>query len=154
MAAKKDVPGALLINAIYREIGERGLTQKDAASLLGISKPYLTALLTGTRPLDGLGKDKVSAIARFLNVPAMQVRVMAETFPVEDFFSETSLGEELDRMHERMLADNIWCTHAPHESAWKQMPLEQKRLVGLLYEKVMHEEFLTKASPLQFERQT
>lgn len=154
MAAKKDVPGALLINAIYREMSKRSLTQKDTASLLGISKAYLTALLSGTRPLDGLNNEKVKALARFIGVPAMQVRVMAETYAVEDFFSETSLGAELDRMHERMLADNIWCTHAPHELAWKQMPLEQKRLVGLLYEKVRHEDFLTKASPLRIERQT
>lgn len=147
MAKIKQIPGALLINAIYREMTRRGLTQAQTAELLGMGKSYLAALLTGARPLSGLGKDKIDALAQFLSVPAMQVRTMAEQIAVEEFFCQTTLDEELDRLRVRMMSDNLWCTFTPKVEAWCQLPQETRRLIGLLYEKLCQEELLTKAIP-------
>jgi transcriptional regulator with XRE-family HTH domain len=146
---RKNIKGALLIAAIYKEIAARGITQTDAAQILGIAKSYLAALLNGTRSLDGLRRQKIEAIANFIRVPPIQVRILAEEIPVKDFFHETTLVGELDVMHERLLNDKAWCAYAPNPELWKNLPLDVKRLVGLLYERVSHEDFLSKASALE-----
>ena len=147
---KNSIPGALLIAALYKEMDARDLTQTDTAAIFGMAKSYLTSLLRGTRSFDGLSSEYIAAIAKFIRVPAVQVRIMAEQIPVNEFFQETTLAIELDVMHERMLGDKAWCAYAPNLPLWETMPLEVTRLVGHLYERVSHEDFLSKAIPIAF----
>lgn len=147
MSKSKQVPGALLIAAINGEMRKRKQTQVETSVLLKLSKPYLAALLSGNRPLSGLGKDKVDAIARYLQIPAMQVRTMSEQIHIDEFFCETSVEQEIDHVYQRMLEDSLWCTFAIPLEQWASMTLEAKRLIALLYERVKHEDFLTKAFP-------
>jgi hypothetical protein len=149
MSKSKQVPGSLLITAISAEMCKRKQTQSDTAVLLGCSKPYLAALLGGDRPLSGLGKDKIDAIARYLHIPAMQVRTMSEQIHVDEFFCERTVEQEIDQAYQRILSDSLWCTFAPPVEQWAEMTLEAKRLIALLYERVKHEDFLTKAIPFR-----
>lgn len=149
MSKSKQVPGFLLITAINGEMRKRKQTQVETSVLLGLSKTYLAALLTGNRSLSGLGKDKINAIARYLQIPAMQVRTMAEQIHVDEFFCETTVEQEIDHAYQRMLEDGLWCTFALPLEQWASMTLEAKRLIVLLYERVKHEDFLTKAIPFR-----
>lgn len=149
MSKAKQVPGALLITAINGEMRKRKQTQVETSVLLGLSKPYLAALLAGDRPLSGLGKDKIDAIARYLQIPAMQVRTMAEQISVDEFFCEITVEQEIDHAYQRMISDSLWCTFTPPVTQWSAMTLEAKRLIVLLYERVKHEDFLTKAIPFR-----
>jgi len=67
---------AELARQIIKALGDRGLTQTQAAEILGVSQPKVSALRNGQ--LDGFSTDR---LIRFLNVLGRDVRIVVTAKP-------------------------------------------------------------------------
>lgn len=67
---------AELARQIIKALGDRGLTQTQAAEVLGVSQPKVSALRNGQ--LDGFSTDR---LIRFLNVLGRDVRIVVTAKP-------------------------------------------------------------------------
>jgi len=74
--ADKRLAKADLTRVIRRIIAERGLTQREAADLLGASQPDISDLACGK-----LARFSMNRLERFLNVLDMEIRIQVGPRP-------------------------------------------------------------------------
>jgi predicted XRE-type DNA-binding protein len=74
--AEERLAKAELARLVRREIAERGLTQSDAANLLGIQQPDVSDLIRGK-----LSRFSMSRLERFLNALDLEIRIQVGPRP-------------------------------------------------------------------------
>lgn len=140
----KKIVGAVLIEAIQKRGIELRLNNSEAATQLGISYTYFSALLTGRRPISQLHRDVLKRIAAFLRVPLVQVLIWAEVISIEDFSYHETLEEELEVSYAKMVRDPHWGGIVPVREVWETTPVEARLAIILLYEKIAEKRLLEK----------
>ena len=136
------VVGLKLINLVRKTLIDRNLPERHVADLMGITSIYWNSLTNGHRRISSLPKDKLQRLAEFLEVPLIQIYVLADHFSAEDFVIYKSLPADLDRMIEFMRSDPTWLAFAPSNAEWAEMSTRAKVLVAALYERLVHKSFL------------
>ena len=142
ISGDRQVVGLRLINLVRRTLIDRNLPERHIADLMGITGIYWNSLSNGNRRISSLPKDKLQRLAEFLEVPLIQVYVLADHFAAEDFVVYKSLPTDLERMIEFMRTDPTWLAFAPSKSEWDEMSTRAKVLVAALYERLVHKSFL------------
>ena len=74
--AEERLAKAELARLVRREIEDRGLTQVDAAELLGIQQPDVSDLVRGK-----LSRFSISRLERFLNALGLEIRIQVGPKP-------------------------------------------------------------------------
>lgn len=74
--AEERLAKAELARAVRKEIQARGLTQVDAATLLGVKQPDVSDLMRGR-----LGRFSMERLERFLNALGMEIRIQVGPKP-------------------------------------------------------------------------
>lgn len=74
--ADKRLAKAELARVVRRIVGERGLTQREAADLLGASQPDISDLTCGK-----LARFSIDRLERFLNILDMEIRIQVGPRP-------------------------------------------------------------------------
>lgn len=138
----RQVVGLKLINLVRKTLIDRNLPERHVADLMGITSIYWNSLTNGHRKISSLPKDKLQRLAEFLEVPLIQIYVLADHFSAEDFVVYKSLPADLDRMIEFMRSDPTWLAFAPSTQEWTDMSTRAKVLVAALYERLIHKSFL------------
>lgn len=152
LPGERQIVGLRLINLIRKTLIDRNLPERHIADLMGITGIYWNSLTNGNRRISSLPKDKLQRLAEFLEVPLIQVYVLADHFSSEDFVVYKSLPADLERMIEFMRSDPTWLAFAPSKSEWDEMSTRAKVLVAALYERLIHKSFL-KASKVEIPSQ-
>lgn len=138
MDTEKPIIGAALAKLVRDEQEKRGLNLAEMAETLGMSKPYLTALLSGDRPLNKLSENYLHAIALFLKLPKAQVYNLAEILLPEDYVHQETIEANLEEILQRIRKDPSWMQMAPPDEEWVNMTMKTKLLISYLYETVSH----------------
>lgn len=125
--------GAALSAALLRKANETGLMAGDVAEKCGISRPYFSTIMSGQRSWQSLGRDKIEAIASFLEVPVLTVYLLSGLVKKEDLFYEENITTRLDVHLDSMRKDPNWMGFAPLDEEWKAMDLGARIRVILLY---------------------
>lgn len=133
-SAPRTVVGQRLIDLIRKTLIDRGLPERHMVALLGVSQSYWHSLANGHRSLQALSKEKLQRLATFLELPLIQVCVLAGQFTAEDFVVARGLDEELERRVAAMRSDARWLALAPTQQEWAALPLKVRMLVVALYE--------------------
>ena len=124
-----------LLCLLARKMRDSGDTQKSAAAKLGISYPYLQALLLGQRPVAQSSKSVLAAIASYLDIPVAQAYIWSGALTVEDFFRKPTLASELDALYEKLLHSAEFGAYMPTTDQWGALDTNVKVLIAALYEK-------------------
>lgn len=138
--------GARLVKLIQKTLIDRDLPDRSIADVMGVTQVYWNALANGNRQIKSLGKDKLQKIAEFLNIPLVQVYVLADHLTAEDFFTSKTLDEQLWLSLRKMQEDPQWGAYAPSEEEWEQTPLSVKTTFVTLYERETKRFLLAKAA--------
>ncbi len=138
----RQVVGLKLINLVRKTLIDRNLPERHVSDLMGVTQIYWNAMANGNRRISSLPKDKLQRLAEFLEIPLIQVYVLADHFVPEDFVVQKSLPGDLERMVEFMRSDPTWLALAPSHKEWSEMSTRAKVLVAALYERLVHKSFL------------
>lgn len=138
-----DTANTSLIDAVCLVSAERRHSLAAAAKAIGCTYAYLMALGRGERPTEQLSKKHILGFAAYLNLPPAQVFMLAGVLVPEDFIYKPTCDEKFDQVHKSMMADPVWCGHAPRPAQWKRMETETKLLISLLYERAARTQFFT-----------
>lgn len=136
----------LLVIMLTRQIAAREWTLHDAAAALGVSYPYLQALLRGQRPISQASKTVLAAMAEFLDIPVAQAYIWSGALTAEDFFRKRSLDAELRGLYERLLAHPDFGAYAPTTQEWAALHPNLRILIAALYERATGERVLSPVS--------
>lgn len=150
MENEKPMVGGALAHRIREAQEKRGFNLGELAGLLGMSKPYLTAILSGDRPIDRLNSHYLDAIASFLSIPKAQVYNLAEILLPEDFVIKENIDDTLDEIHRRIKYDTFWMHLVPPYDEWKTMPIKTKLLIAYMYETIAHEKIIQGITTYKF----
>ena len=139
---RKAVIGQKLINLIRKTLIDRELPERYVADLMGVTTIYWNSITNGNRRISSLPKEKMQRLAEFLEVPLIQIYVLADHFEAADFVVYKSLPGDLDRMIDFMRTDPKYLALAPSKKEWDAMDNRTKVLVATLYEQINHRSFL------------
>lgn len=87
-----------LLFHVAQQAMARGLSFAAFEHETGLPKGYVFALATGRRNPAHLSQDSVQAFAHFLDWPPIAVKAMAGQIGLADFYTETELTEQPERM--------------------------------------------------------
>lgn len=150
MNIEKKIIGATLAKLMREEQDKRGLNLAEMAEMLGMSKPYLTALLSGDRPLNKLSDNYLETIALFLSLPKAQVYNFAEILLPEDYVHRETIEDCLADLYKRMSSDTSWMQLVPSSTEWEAMPIKTKLFIGHLYENLTHAKIIKGITAYRF----
>ena len=150
MSAEQSIVGASLAKLLRDEQEKRGLNMVEMADALGMSKPYLAALLSGERPLDKLSANYLEAMAIFLRLPKAQIYNLAEILLPEDYVYKETIENNLADLHNRLKIDPSWMHLSPSDAEWSTMNMKMKLLVGYLYETASHAKIIKGITAYRF----
>lgn len=146
--------GAALGAAIRKKLEEKEMIVGDFASSIGLSSSYTTSLLSSDRPWDGTDREVKLKIAKFLEVPLINVLMLAEIVEPTDFLIDDRIEPMLDRAFHAIKGDQMFGTFCNNLAEWHRLPHNIRILIALLYEKVNTVELLEKAKMIKVERRT
>lgn len=152
---KYEFKGAALVKVLIDRLNELGWDKNQAAEAIGITYPYLRALLNGARPLSGLSEDKLRNIAYLIRRTYAQTLMLAGSLRPEDFFEgqESAIKEQIDKAIEGMRRHPDWSNVAPNETEWESLSFNTKIGIVLMWERVFGQELIQKAPMIIVERE-
>lgn len=144
---KKNYPGMALLTQLIKHSNDLNLDRKQLCNSIGITYPYLNALMNGHRDVSGIGLDKLRIMAKFLNISFIQVLMLAEIVYPEDFaqYGGEMLDNDLDKMYENLKNDPEWRIASPTEAEWKMLSRNSKIGYALMWETISKQTFIEKA---------
>jgi transcriptional regulator with XRE-family HTH domain len=141
---KLRVPGFRLIARLKQRIAELGVGDRYIADIMGITPIYWNSLTNGHRKMNSLDKGKMERIAEFLDIPIVQVMVLADYLEPSDFFPG-DMNAHLKAAYEKMKVDPSWAAWAPTAKEWDSLSIPTKTGFVMLYETVYQKSLLRRA---------
>ena len=80
-----------------------------------------------------LTRERLKAVASFLDVPTINVLMMAEVVESSDYFKQSNVAEEMEKALARLKDDARYANMMPLHSSWDVTPPDVKLLCALLY---------------------
>lgn len=119
--------------------GERqGMTPQDICQALDITRSYFNVFRRGSPQGVEPGRDILRRSADFLGVSVVQAFMMAGVLAPQDFYLHSTLEGSLDKALSRMRADDEWVSYLPTQEQWKDMDLNMRVGIVLLYERATY----------------
>ncbi|MCX7173806.1 MAG: hypothetical protein NT159_07760 [Proteobacteria bacterium] len=137
-------PKPVLIELLFDAAQLRNESPELLAAGLSIGYPYLMALARGTRPTADLGRDILTAAAKYLDVPIAQAYLWAGALLPTDFFFEPSLRRELQDVFTAIQTHPHWGGFCVKKSEWDSLSDEARILYALLFEKATDKHILSR----------
>ncbi|WP_432263242.1 XRE family transcriptional regulator [Cupriavidus sp. TMH.W2] len=142
---RKRIEGIRLIKLIKKTLLERDLPERTIADIMGVTTIYWNSMANGNRKIKSLGKDKLEKVADFLEIPTIQVYILADYFGPEDFFNVKTLDDQMWLAMKKMAEDPQWSAYAPTREEWDRFPVKVKAGYAALYERAYGEVLMAKA---------
>lgn len=148
---RDELTGGALLRLILEKAERENLDRYALADRLGITYSYLTLILRGERDVPSISQDRLRRFGEFLEIPFIQVLMLAEIISSEDFLEgdEKTIEQEFDRVWTSLNNDPLWRGTAPNRKVWKETPRESKILIGLLYNQIAQENILRLAKRIK-----
>ena len=119
--------------------GERiGITTQDICDRLGITRSYFNVFRRGAKAGTEPSQEILRRSAEFLDVSFVQVLLLAGVLGPQDFYLSSTLEGNLDKALSRMRADDEWVSYLPTAEQWKDLPLNVRVGISLLYERASY----------------
>lgn len=151
---KRNYSGMALLNLLIKRANDLNLDRKQLCNSIGITYPYLNALMNGHRDVAGIGLDKLRIMGGFLNMSFIQVLMLAEIVKPEDFaqYGGELLDSDLDRMYENLKNDPEWSIASPTQAEWNMLSRNSKIGYALMWETLSKQTFIEKAKMILIDK--
>ncbi|UTH74226.1 helix-turn-helix transcriptional regulator [Chromobacterium sp. IIBBL 290-4] len=123
--------GQLMWMLVYRA-KRLGITQKEVAEILGITRAYLEALMWGRRPVSEISADILKKIAEFIDAPVSQVYLLSGILKISDFSTQDNLDHRMLSHFKTLQLSNELKNILPDEIEWSTWPLELRLSICFL----------------------
>lgn len=133
-APKSSFPGAALIDLTWQRLTERGMTPRELSDELGITYVYLMMLARGERLPSEMSIPTLKKFAGFISVPVAQAALLAEILTPDDFYLQLTLEERIEQVYAAFKKDPKFGGFAPTVNVWRDLPIEAKLAIAVLYE--------------------
>jgi transcriptional regulator with XRE-family HTH domain len=128
--------GIDILNVAVSKANCMGIDKTDLSKMMGMSPAYLSALLNGARPLDGVSFDKLRRLAKFLDISMVQLLRDCGALTEEDFrSSEEELNKFLFNTLKQMRSDLLFMELAPTEKEQEALSIAELVRIASLYTK-------------------
>lgn len=146
----EDIPqyikGYLLLEAVVRRCKEKDLDLKVVITEeLNISYQYWKMIQRGDRPVSAFSKDILQRFANFLDIPLINVLVIAEIFSVTDWLPPSSGPSLLDEAFQSLGSDQLGVPTVD-SSAWDESSSSAKVTLVYLYQALSGKTFIPRIS--------
>lgn len=102
-------PGPLLLNALFDRAHKLGHNHVSMAMELGVTYGYLSQLHNGIRNIKTIGDDFSQVCADYLQLPRLQVLLMAgRVTPQDNFLDHDTYESDVTRAMNFIAMDNTW----------------------------------------------
>ncbi len=119
--------------------GERlGMTPQDVCNALNITRSYFNVFRRGSPKGVEPSREILRRSAEFLGVSVVQAFMLAGILTPQDFYLHSTLEGSLDKALSRMRADDEWVSYLPTQKQWKEIPLNVRVGIVLLYERATY----------------
>lgn len=146
---KRNESGQRLLDAIKRKMAEKGLSGAQTAKELGISAAELSRYLKGYHDLRRLSRNRLEAMANFLNTSYVSVMLLSEQItPIDFSLNDTdAFTAEVNRACQFIVADPEWQALLPADFIEGNIEMDWKLFVVHCYEKATGRILVTKNLP-------
>ncbi|MBP4050895.1 helix-turn-helix transcriptional regulator [Chromobacterium violaceum] len=135
--------GKRLRVALKHALRKKGESISGLAAQQGISQSYLSQLLNGDKPIDGIDDDLLRKFAAYLEVPGVAVFILAERLTAADFLVlSPSLGERLSQAMIPIGQSSAAIESGVEEGTLAALPERMKLLLVLLHQQAYGVELL------------
>jgi len=131
-------PGYRLISLLVERVHQLSrdgevASLKDVCDMIGITPSHFTLLRNNGADPRKLSKDKIDAFARFLSMPSIAIRFLADQISIQDFYENSELvpfNKGVKNALDVVASDPTWGPLLPAEvySSSKDMKLYIVRL--------------------------
>ncbi|MBK5967330.1 helix-turn-helix domain-containing protein [Thiorhodovibrio litoralis] len=123
----------------------QGLGRAEICKKLGIAPSYLSALILGRRPIDGLSLDILRRAAELIERSTAEMLMLAGTLSVEDYFTpaKDKLDAQLDAAWHQVPSDAL-AGFVPAEG-WSSLDRRQRTHLIMLAERHLGQDLVEKA---------
>lgn len=131
----KSIKGSILIRRIWKKMIADGISPYRLASdYLGMAYTYLMALGRGTAKINQLKIEQYMLMANYLDIPLIQVMLLAEAIQPEDFFYKATVEERVEHVYEMIKNDPLFMGFAPSQQDWNSASPTLKLSFCVMYE--------------------
>jgi hypothetical protein len=142
----RSIKGSVLIRKIWQKMLDLNIKPSVLATEhLGMAYSYLMALGRGTAPVNKLKIEQYTLMANFLDLPLVQVMLLAEAIQPEHFYYNATVEERIDHVYENMLNDPIFMGFAPSQQDWESLSPSLKLSFCVMYENCAQTKLLNPA---------
>jgi hypothetical protein len=134
--------GLKLVKAILERADQLKIAPADIAEMLGYTDGYWKVIARGGRWIGTVGEEKLRTISDFLQIPLLNVYVLAEILQPRDFVHKPSIDKICTEAYERLKQHPTMSAFAPGDEAWAQTPEPTKLLCVYLLSRLMNEELI------------
>ncbi|NEX63379.1 helix-turn-helix domain-containing protein [Noviherbaspirillum galbum] len=128
-----------LIYEMHNKMASHGHSMKDLADIVGVSYPHMTALMAGDRWWAGTDRDVIEKLAKYLEVPVLQVYFWSGFLQPGDQHFDEDLQTRANEVFKRARSDPYTGPIMCSEASWNAAALDLKSMVTILLE-VIHQE--------------
>ena len=115
-------------------VGGKKMTLKAFSEHSGLNVANLTAIVNGNRWAAKCSREIVKKLAVALEIPVLQVYMLAGFFSMEDVVYTTSIDETVEAIFRKMIKDKRVTFRCPSEEVWNTWPMSAKLSVCMFYE--------------------
>lgn len=131
-----DFAGSQLMWMLVYRAKRLGMTQKEAAETLGITRAYFEALMWNRREVSDCRHEILIKMAEFLDMPVAQVYLHGGILRPRDFVRARDLEERMLLALTELRNDPMFSVVVPDEVEWAEWPLDMRLTICLLRDEV------------------
>lgn len=121
-----------LVSWLMDECARRGDTMAVMAAALGVTYGFINQLCTGIRTVHEISHYFCVACARYLGVPTIAVKIVANVVTISDFWpSNESETEAVERVIRHIQSDPVMRQALPLDLS--ALPFDAKKAITLMY---------------------
>lgn len=135
MSQDRSIKGSVLIRKIWQKMLNMNIKPSVlAVEHLGMAYSYFMALGRGQARVDKLKIEQYTLMANFLDLPLIQVMLLAEAVRPEHFYYNATVEERIEHVYENMVNDPIFMGFAPSQHDWDSLSPSLKLSFCVMYE--------------------
>lgn len=115
-------------------VGGKKMTLKAFGEHSSLNVANLKAIVNGNRWAAKCSREIVKKLAIALEIPVLQVYLLAGFFSAEDVVYSTNIDETVEAIYRKMVKDKRVTFRCPSEVVWNTWPMSAKLSVCMFYE--------------------
>jgi len=143
--------GEKLVSSLEQKRVAQQMNLDEMAAEIGLSVSVLHQILKKRRDLNTLPMDLVKKLAVWLDMPTVQVAMMAGVVTPEDMFVTRTLDQKLMGIYETIIRDPKWAGYMPDAAAFAKSDREMRIALALMYQEIKGKQLVNEVTLKEYQ---